>query len=255
MSVTHPLRFGHNENHSLCSFVKGIIDSDYFKFESNLKKELQFTLIFGHGRLIKPVSRASMWRFGYDTPHDYTDNQGFCGGRTVKQSLPVPVSGQPHLFRFSSTNMMKPGDVVESAAIHMFKMDLPENMKLPDLLPTGSLLKLLLPVISLKLSLTLPLTIGDTSNSGFAPMTTLMKIRNRPVLTSKSQFHRFFYFHDISLFSNVLEVYPEMGNIFDLPKEGNKNYTAYVKLPDGMTCSQCIFQVINTKQFHDRKCN
>ena len=22
-----------------------------------------------------------MWRFGYDNPKDYNDNQGFCGGR------------------------------------------------------------------------------------------------------------------------------------------------------------------------------
>ena len=35
----------------------------------------------GHGRLLDPPSRASMWRFGYDNPKDYNDNQGFCGGR------------------------------------------------------------------------------------------------------------------------------------------------------------------------------
>ncbi|KAK6195741.1 hypothetical protein SNE40_001103 [Patella caerulea] len=35
----------------------------------------------GHGRLTDPPSRASMFRFGYDTPPDFDDNQGFCGGR------------------------------------------------------------------------------------------------------------------------------------------------------------------------------
>lgn len=34
----------------------------------------------GHGRLIEPPSRASAWRYGFDTPPDYNDNQGFCGG-------------------------------------------------------------------------------------------------------------------------------------------------------------------------------
>lgn len=35
---------------------------------------------WGHGRLVDPPSRASAWRFGYDTPIDYNDNEGFCGG-------------------------------------------------------------------------------------------------------------------------------------------------------------------------------
>ena len=37
--------------------------------------------MFGHGRLIEPPSRASAWRYGFDTPKDYDDNQGFCGGK------------------------------------------------------------------------------------------------------------------------------------------------------------------------------
>ncbi|XP_059147506.1 uncharacterized protein LOC131935159 [Physella acuta] len=36
--------------------------------------------VSGHGRLIEPPSRASMWRLGYDTPPNYDDNQLFCGG-------------------------------------------------------------------------------------------------------------------------------------------------------------------------------
>ncbi|XP_057323425.1 uncharacterized protein LOC130666440 [Microplitis mediator] len=34
----------------------------------------------GHGRLIEPPSRASMWRYGFDTPEDFTDNECYCGG-------------------------------------------------------------------------------------------------------------------------------------------------------------------------------
>ncbi|GBL98536.1 hypothetical protein AVEN_111646-1 [Araneus ventricosus] len=34
----------------------------------------------GHGRLLEPPSRSSMWRFGYDTPRNYDDNELFCGG-------------------------------------------------------------------------------------------------------------------------------------------------------------------------------
>ena len=38
----------------------------------------------GHGRLLQPPSRASMWRFGFDNPRDDTDNEGNCGGRSVR---------------------------------------------------------------------------------------------------------------------------------------------------------------------------
>ena len=34
-----------------------------------------------HGRLTEPPSRASAWRFGFDTPENYDDNQLFCGGK------------------------------------------------------------------------------------------------------------------------------------------------------------------------------
>ncbi|KAB0791041.1 hypothetical protein PPYR_02841 [Photinus pyralis] len=36
----------------------------------------------GHGRLIEPPSRASAWRYGFDTPHNYNDHELFCGGFT-----------------------------------------------------------------------------------------------------------------------------------------------------------------------------
>ncbi|XP_060076005.1 uncharacterized protein LOC132555669 [Ylistrum balloti] len=36
--------------------------------------------VTGHGRLLEPPGRASMWRFGYNTPPNYDDNQLFCGG-------------------------------------------------------------------------------------------------------------------------------------------------------------------------------
>ncbi|KAJ8958026.1 hypothetical protein NQ318_002030 [Aromia moschata] len=38
--------------------------------------------VFGHGRLIEPPSRASAWRYGFDTPHNYNDHELYCGGFT-----------------------------------------------------------------------------------------------------------------------------------------------------------------------------
>ena len=47
---------------------------------------LQVTVSWGHGRLMEPPSRASMWRLGYPNPADYNDNQGFCGGFQVGEN-------------------------------------------------------------------------------------------------------------------------------------------------------------------------
>ncbi|XP_052820506.1 uncharacterized protein LOC128246356 [Mya arenaria] len=38
----------------------------------------------GHGRLIDPPSRSSMWRYGFKTPPNYDDNQMYCGGVQVQ---------------------------------------------------------------------------------------------------------------------------------------------------------------------------
>ncbi|XP_011188170.2 uncharacterized protein LOC105215758 [Zeugodacus cucurbitae] len=36
----------------------------------------------GHGRLIEPPSRASAWRYGFQTPPNYNDHELYCGGFT-----------------------------------------------------------------------------------------------------------------------------------------------------------------------------
>jgi len=33
-----------------------------------------------HGHLMEPVNRSSMWRRGYNTTVNWTDNELFCGG-------------------------------------------------------------------------------------------------------------------------------------------------------------------------------
>ncbi|KAK6168959.1 hypothetical protein SNE40_020105 [Patella caerulea] len=40
--------------------------------------------VFGHGRLLDPPSRSSMWREGFKNPPNYDDNQLFCGGVQVQ---------------------------------------------------------------------------------------------------------------------------------------------------------------------------
>lgn len=43
--------------------------------------------ITGHGRLLDPPSRSTMWRYGFNNPHNYDDNQLYCGGVHVQYDL------------------------------------------------------------------------------------------------------------------------------------------------------------------------
>ena len=37
-------------------------------------------LVHARGRMIDPAQRGSMWRYGFDTPHNYNDMSLNCGG-------------------------------------------------------------------------------------------------------------------------------------------------------------------------------
>ncbi|XP_056635412.1 uncharacterized protein LOC130444348 [Diorhabda sublineata] len=41
-------------------------------------------MVAGHGRLMEPPARNSMWRFGFPNPVNYNDNELFCGGYAVQ---------------------------------------------------------------------------------------------------------------------------------------------------------------------------
>ncbi|RZC34815.1 Chitin bind 3 domain containing protein, partial [Asbolus verrucosus] len=40
--------------------------------------------ILGHGMMLDPPNRSSLWRYYDNTPINYDDNQNFCGGRAVQ---------------------------------------------------------------------------------------------------------------------------------------------------------------------------
>ena len=61
-----------------------------------LALSLQVATVCGHGRLVEPPSRASAWRYGFNTPADYNDNQGFCGGAYVSRA---EAAGEVHIQR------------------------------------------------------------------------------------------------------------------------------------------------------------
>lgn len=44
-------------------------------------------VVTGHGRLVEPPSRSSMWRYGYRNPPNYNDNQLYCGGVQIQYEV------------------------------------------------------------------------------------------------------------------------------------------------------------------------
>lgn len=36
--------------------------------------------VYGHGRMLEPPARNTLWRFGFKAPVNYNDNELFCGG-------------------------------------------------------------------------------------------------------------------------------------------------------------------------------
>lgn len=53
----------------------------------------------GHGRLMDPPARNSMWRFGFPNPVNYNDNELYCGGFTVQWEQndgKCGLCGDPH---------------------------------------------------------------------------------------------------------------------------------------------------------------
>ncbi|XP_046612093.1 uncharacterized protein LOC124301279 [Neodiprion virginianus] len=56
----------------------------YYVFQLFILGNVLIYDVSGHGRLIEPPSRASMWRYGFDNPPDYDDNQGYCGGYGIQ---------------------------------------------------------------------------------------------------------------------------------------------------------------------------
>ena len=39
------------------------------------------TSVDGHGRMLDPPQRGSMWRFGFAVPPNYNDMSNYCGGK------------------------------------------------------------------------------------------------------------------------------------------------------------------------------
>lgn len=160
--------------------------------------------VAGHGRLMKPVSRASMWREGFDNPADYNDNQGFCGGFTHQwhqMDGKCGICGDPYDAnpkeheapggRFANGIIVadyNPGDVID-------------------------------------------VTVQVTANHR-GSFTFKLCANNNPGQDPTQE-----------CFDNtVLKVVPGMTDEYTLPSYMPQMFDLQLQLPDGLECTQCILQ-------------
>lgn len=57
-------------------------------------------MVEGHGRLMDPPARNSMWRFGFPNPVNYNDNELFCGGYAGKNKFRLKAIFYMHEVSF-----------------------------------------------------------------------------------------------------------------------------------------------------------
>lgn len=58
--------------------------------------------VSGHGMMLEPPNRSSLWRFDPTAPPNYNDNQNYCGGAAVSNSNLCKTS--KCIIEFSSFN-------------------------------------------------------------------------------------------------------------------------------------------------------
>ncbi|KAL5020518.1 hypothetical protein ScPMuIL_003410 [Solemya velum] len=88
----------------------------YFKMAFVLFLSGHFDKVGGHGRLLDPPARGSMWRKGFDSPKNHNDNQMFCGGFSRQWEInngKCGVCGDP----WDGSHSHEPGGIFYSGQI------------------------------------------------------------------------------------------------------------------------------------------
>jgi len=158
--------------------------------------------VHGHGRLMDPPSRASMWRVGFNTPPDYEDNQGFCG---VFMTQWAQNDGKCGICGDNWSDDVKQHETPNKYATGTIAAEYEPNQQI---------------------DITVDITANHMGHFTF---------RLCPADTNTSD-------PDQECFdANVLKVLPQMGDRYVLPSTETKEFTARVQLPD-IECDRCVLQ-------------
>lgn len=153
---------------------------------------------------MEPVSRASAWRKGFKNPADYNDNEGYCGGYS-------------HQWLRSRGKCGVCGDPWGQR---------PRNHEAPGGRYANGII-----VKEYRVGETMEVEIDLSANHRGS--FTFKLCQNNNVRRDSHQ--RCFDRH-------TLKVYPEMTESFELPSEASQTFYIQLKLPEGVTCKQCVLQ-------------
>ncbi|KAK0162803.1 hypothetical protein PV327_006549 [Microctonus hyperodae] len=158
--------------------------------------------VSAHGRLIEPPSRASMWRYGFDTPHDYNDHESYCGGFTRQWTR---NSGKCGIC----------GDAWDT--------------KTPRAHETGGKYGNGIIVRKYRTGAIIPVHIQLTANHrGYFEFRTC-PMANRHEEVTQECLDKYL----LNMPNSTARYYPGVGN---------KIFETFYKLPDDLNCEQCVFQ-------------
>ncbi|KAK0080469.1 hypothetical protein PV325_013900 [Microctonus aethiopoides] len=158
--------------------------------------------VSAHGRLIEPPSRASMWRYGFDTPHDYNDHESYCGGFTRQWTR---NSGKCGIC----------GDAWDT--------------KTPRAHETGGKYGNGIIVRKYRTGAIIPVHIQLTANHrGYFEFRTC-PMTNRHEEVTQECLDKYL----LNMPNSTARYYPGVGN---------KIFETFYKLPDDLNCEQCVFQ-------------
>jgi len=160
--------------------------------------------VWGHGRLLEPPSRASMWRMGFKTPKNFDDDQSYCGGLGVQWG---ENDGRCGIC----------GDAWN---------DFPREHEAPGgKFATGTIVR------RYKAGSWIPVVLDITTNHGGYFQFKLCPnndIRKDPNQQCFNQFK--------------LKIKSKRGSIMELNPDAIGRMKVLVKLPDTVSCDQCILQ-------------
>lgn len=178
-----------------------------------LKALVAFTLILlqvyhvsGHGRLMDPPARNALWRFGYPNPVNYNDNELYCGGFSVHW---LQNEGKCGVC----------GDAYTSNRLH----------ETGGVYANGLLGRQYSPgqLIDVDIELT-------ANHQGYFELS-LCPLTDKDQMETQDCFDRY-----------PLTIKGRSSNRFDIPEGTPKKvgFNYQVKLPDGVTCTNCVIQWI-----------
>ena len=181
-------------------------------------------IIAGHGRLMEPPARNSMWRFGYGTPINYSDNEVFCGGVGSKY---FKITKDSHAKNYHFSVQFKKNDGKCGVCGDDWSLERPRENENGGHFGTGTIARTYVQgqVIEVEVELT-------TNHWGWFEMK-LCPVNDKLGLED-----------DKCMDKHPLYLANEDSTKFFIPQDSKKKDTFKykIKLPNNVVCSQCVLQ-------------